>query len=76
MLLTVEEVAKELNISKPTVYRMIDSEELVFLKVGGSLRMDEKDLFKYVDSQKKKFADKKVNTFARNVKTKGLRIIK
>lgn len=40
-LLTVQEVADELRISKMTVYRLCHNGELLFYKVGKSFRITE-----------------------------------
>jgi putative molybdopterin biosynthesis protein len=43
-LLTPSEVAVELRISAPTVYRLIDRGELPAAKIGGQLRIERADL--------------------------------
>lgn len=43
-LLTVEEVADRLKVSKMTVYRLIESRELPALRIGRSYRVAATDL--------------------------------
>jgi excisionase family DNA binding protein len=47
-LLTVQEVATELRVSKMTVYRLIHGGEMDALRVGRSIRVPEKELDKYI----------------------------
>jgi len=51
-LLTVEEVAKILRVSKDTVWRLLRNKELAGYRVSGSWRIHPDDLKKYLDSQK------------------------
>ena len=51
-LLTVEEVANKLQVSKDTVWRLIRQKKLIAYRVAGSLRIHPDDLQKYLDSQK------------------------
>jgi excisionase family DNA binding protein len=51
-LLTVEEVANKLQVSKDTVWRLIRQKELVAYRIAGSLRIHPDDLQKYLDKQK------------------------
>lgn len=37
--LTVREVAADLRVSKSSVYRLIDNDELLGIKIGGSVRI-------------------------------------
>jgi excisionase family DNA binding protein len=43
-LLNPAEVAVELRVSAPTIYRMVSRGELRAVKVGGQLRVDRDDL--------------------------------
>jgi len=45
---TVAEIAETLRVSKVTVYRLIDRGELRAVRVGGSLRVDGRDLSGYL----------------------------
>ncbi len=47
-LITPKELAKLLNISKPSVYRLIDSRALTFHQVGGSIRFLASDISDYL----------------------------
>lgn len=46
--LSVSDVAKHINISKMTIYRLIESGEIPALRVGRSVRILEQDLEEYV----------------------------
>jgi excisionase family DNA binding protein len=47
-LLTVSEVANELRISSPTVYRLIREHQLKAHKFRGSYRVERRELEKYL----------------------------
>lgn len=49
-LMTVEEVAELLRISKQSVYRLTDQRKIAFYKIGSRLRFAEKDVMHYIDS--------------------------
>lgn len=49
-LLTIPEVAELLNTSETTVRRWIAQREIPFLKLGGSIRFDRKDITAYLDN--------------------------
>ncbi len=51
-LLSPSDLAKILNISIPTVYRLIESRTISFYKVGGSLRFSEEDVIKYLEKHR------------------------
>lgn len=51
-MLKIDEVAECLNISISTVRRLIAKNELKAVKVGGSLRVQESDLKKYVEEKR------------------------
>lgn len=46
--LSVTDVAKHINISKMTIYRLIESGEIPALRVGRSVRILQTDLEEYV----------------------------
>lgn len=46
--LSVTDVAKHINISKMTIYRLIEAGEIPALRVGRSVRILEQDLEEYV----------------------------
>lgn len=47
-LITPSELADFLNISKSSIYRLIDSRKITFCKIGGSLRFRRCDIDEYV----------------------------
>jgi excisionase family DNA binding protein len=47
-LLTVAEVAAFLRVSKMTVYRLCESDELASIRVGRSIRIDKDSFGRYV----------------------------
>ncbi len=51
-LLTVKETCKYLRISAPTLYRMLERQELVPVKIGKHTLFDKKDLDRYIDAAK------------------------
>jgi len=51
-VLTVEEVAKLLKLSKITIYRFIKTGEIPAYKIGASWRINRKDLENYIESKK------------------------
>ncbi|MEO0248648.1 MAG: helix-turn-helix domain-containing protein [candidate division WOR-3 bacterium] len=51
-LLTVKETCKYLRISAPTLYRMLERNELITVKIGKRTLFDKKDLDAYIDSSK------------------------
>lgn len=52
-LLTVEDVAKILNVSDRTVRRLCDREELPHIYIGSQLRFEKTDLENYLKTNKK-----------------------
>lgn len=50
--LTALEVSELLKINKNTVYELVKRGELPGYKIGKKLRIDEKDVFEYINSQK------------------------
>ena len=51
-LLTVKEACTYLRISAPTLYRMLERQELVPVKIGKRTLFDKKDLDVYIDASK------------------------
>lgn len=51
-LLTIDEVAKFLRISKTSVYRLVERRELPFCRVGRTLRFTRKDLETYLAARR------------------------
>lgn len=49
-ILTVKQVAKYLKVSERTVIRLIHDKKLKASKVGGSWRIREKDISKYLNT--------------------------
>jgi len=47
--LTVAEVAKALNVSKMTIYRLIEGDQINHTKIGCSFRISENSLKDYID---------------------------
>ena len=50
-ILRPDQAADRLNVSKRTVYRLIQAGHFVCLKVGGSVRITEPSVEKYIRSQ-------------------------
>ncbi len=51
-LISTEDLTGILNISKSSVYRLVDSRKIPFYKIGGSLRFKEDDILVYLESSK------------------------
>jgi excisionase family DNA binding protein len=49
-LISTDELAEFLKISKPSVYRLINKRVFPFYKVGGKLRFFKADIEKYLES--------------------------
>jgi len=47
-LFTLDEIAERLNVSKTTIYRLVERRQLPFYKVGRSLRFAEEDMIAYL----------------------------
>ena len=54
-LLRPDQTADRLNVSKQTVYRLINAGEFTTLKVGGSLRVVESSIDRYIRAQIEKY---------------------
>lgn len=75
-LLKIEQVMEILQLSRTTIYHMLDSGEIPFLKIGErSVRIKESDLNDYIESQKAKAAEKRGQTFRKEVKKRNLKVI-
>lgn len=51
-LLSLNDVMAYFNISKPTMYRLINSRKIPFYKVSRSIRFKAEDIEKYLDENK------------------------
>lgn len=51
-LITPEELASILRMSKPSVYRLIEQRKIPFYKISGSLRFKLSDIEKYINSSR------------------------
>jgi excisionase family DNA binding protein len=51
-LLTIDDVAEMFIVSKPTVYRMVQSRILPFYRIGRYLRFDEGEILDYLERQR------------------------
>lgn len=48
-LITPEELASVLRMSRPSVYRLIGKRKIPFYKISGSLRFKDSDVKKYIE---------------------------
>jgi excisionase family DNA binding protein len=51
-LLSVDDLAKMLKISKTAVYRIISGRKILFYKIGHNIRFAEKDVLKYLEDNR------------------------
>lgn len=51
-LYTTDELAELLNVSKPTVYRLIETRNIAFYRIKGCIRFTEKDVMKYLEKNR------------------------
>jgi len=51
-LLSTEDLAKILKMSKTAVYRLISERKIPFYKIGHNIRFDEKDILKYLEDNR------------------------
>ena len=58
-LLTPDELAGFLKISKAGVYRLMQKRKIAFHKVGGSLRFDKNDVMSYLEQNRVESIDLK-----------------
>jgi len=49
-LITPEELASILRLSKPSVYRLIEKRKIPFYRISGSLRFKMTDIEKYISN--------------------------
>lgn len=47
-LLTLKDVARLLKVSETTVRRLQQGRRLTFIKIGGSIRFDQRDVIEYL----------------------------
>lgn len=52
-LLTIEQVAKRLQVSKMTIYRYIKTGKMTVYKIGKEYRVKESDLEKFLEGTRK-----------------------
>lgn len=52
--LTINQVAKMLNVSKGTVYRYVNKRLIPYMKVAGNVRFKEEDVRQWVESNRVK----------------------
>lgn len=53
-LLTVNEAAEFLQVSRATIYNLINQKNLPFVKIGRSTRFSESALLNWIEEQNKK----------------------
>ncbi len=58
-LLSPDDLAKIFNMSKSSVYRIMDTRKITFYKVGGSIRFKTEDVEKYLEDNKVEIIDRK-----------------
>ena len=51
-LITTDELAKILNVSQTTIYRIIEARKIPFYRVSGSIRFDKKDVANYLNEKR------------------------
>jgi excisionase family DNA binding protein len=51
-LLTPDDLAQFLSISKTGVYRLVDKRRIPFFRIGGSLRFEKKDVLSYLQGNR------------------------
>jgi excisionase family DNA binding protein len=51
-LLTPDDLAQFLSISKTGVYRLVEKRQIPFFRIGGSLRFEKKDLLSYLQGNR------------------------
>lgn len=44
------EAASFFNISRPTIYRLIEKRQIPFYKIGGNIRLKKKDIINYLEN--------------------------
>ena len=53
-LLIIDEVAEMFRVSKPTIYRMVESRLIPFYRLRGGLRFKEDEVLAYLEAQRVK----------------------
>ena len=48
-MLSGNQVAEMFNVSKATIYRLVETRKIPFYKIGGALRFAEEDITKYLE---------------------------
>ena len=51
-IISLKDVKSMLGISRSSIYRLIDSKEIPYYKIGGSLRFDRSEIEKFIRSCK------------------------
>ncbi len=51
-MLTVEDLARELRISRALAYRLIQQREIPSYRIGRCVRVKERDVMRYLESRK------------------------
>ncbi|MBU4216670.1 helix-turn-helix domain-containing protein [Patescibacteria group bacterium] len=51
-LITTDQLAGMLSISKVTVYRLVESRQIPFYKIKGSIRFNKDDVLKYLQDNR------------------------
>ena len=55
-LLTIDETAQLLHVSRPTVYRLIRTRALLPVRIGHRLRFEPTEIQRYVDASRQRAA--------------------
>lgn len=58
-LLDIKEASKMLRLSSHSLYKMTSGKKIPFIKLGGKVLFDEKDLVDYVNSHRVEKLDRK-----------------
>lgn len=53
-MLKIEDLMKMFNVSKPTIYRLIEGGELPAIRIGGAWRFRESDIEEYLNKMMRK----------------------
>lgn len=51
-MLSGNQVAEMFNVSKATIYRLVETRKIPFYKIGGVLRFGEDDITKYLEQSR------------------------
>lgn len=63
MLMTIENVATYLNVSKETVYKMAQKNRIPAIKVGSQWRFNQETIDQWIDDNSNKVFDSKEPSF-------------